>query len=344
VRDILVTGARGFVAAWLIDDLLAAGARVVGVDRPVEDRAPARVGHSTAAGPDRTLPGGTRYQAAAGSWTLLPCALEEAGAIAEAVARVAPAAIFHLAAQSSAARSFVAPAETFACNVNGTLHLLEALRALPAAERPRLLAVGSAEEYGRQDGEAAIAEDAPLRPVSPYGVSKAAQSLLCVQYHVAHGLPVVVARSFSHTGPGQDQRFAFPSFARQIAAIERDEAEPRLLVGDLSPVRDFLDVRDVVRAYRALSERGEPGRVYNVCSGRPLTIRDGLDILLRGARRPITVQPDPARLRPADIPYLVGDGARLTAATGWRPERDFAGTLAELLEQAQQARVQEGAS
>ncbi len=335
MEKVLVTGARGFVASWLIADLLADGRRVVGVDRPTDGPAPARVGPWTAAGRDLELAGGTLYRGGQGAWTLLPCPLEEAGAVAAVLERFAPAEIYHLAAQSSAARSFSAPAETFACNVTGALHLLEAILALPEAARPRLVAVGSAEEYGRQDGPPApLTEDAPLRPVSPYGVSKAAQSLLCAQYHAARGLHVIVTRSFSHTGPGQDARFVFPAFARQVAAAERDESDAGLLVGNLSSVRDFLDVRDVVRAYRALMARGEPGRIYNVCSGRALTIRDGLEILLREARRPIAVRPDPARMRPADIPYLVGDGARLREATGWRPERRIEDTLRELLEQA----------
>jgi GDP-4-dehydro-6-deoxy-D-mannose reductase len=148
---------------------------------------------------------------------------------------------------------------------------------------------------------------------------------------------VVIARSFSHTGPGQDARFVYPSFAGQIAAAERAGGEACLHVGDLSPVRDFLDVRDVVRAYRVLMARGESGAIYNVCSGRPLTIRGGLEILLQAARRPIAVHPDPQRMRPADIPYLVGDGGRLRAATGWRPEIRIEDTLRELLEQAREA-------
>jgi GDP-4-dehydro-6-deoxy-D-mannose reductase len=351
---ILVTGARGFVAAYLIADLLADGARVVGLDRSVEDLARAAADQGRPAGnaspvppaspawPWRAAPSGAGtprevdLRGEAGAWTLTACPLEDAAAVAELVARLRPAAVFHLAAQSSAAVSFADPAGTFAANAVGSLNLLEAVRALPAAARPPLLAIGSAEEYGVPSAAVPLTERSPLRPVSPYGVSKAAQTMLALAYHRAYGLPVVVARPFSHTGPGQDARFVFPSLARQIAAAERERAAGQagagaIAVGDLSPVRDYLDVRDVVRAYRLLLAQGRAGQVYNVSSGQPLTIRQGLDILLAAARHPCAARVDPARLRPADIPYLVGDAGRLRADTRWRPERDITTTLQDLL-------------
>ncbi len=214
------------------------------------------------------------------------------------------------------------------------LSLLEAVRALPAAERPVVVVAGSAEEYGAAAGTAPCREDDAVLPISPYAVSKAAQTLLCRQYHRAWDVPVVVARAFSHTGPGQDDRFVFPSFAAQIAAAERGEQAPELWVGNLSAERDFLDVRDVVAAYRALGAGGRPGEVYNICSGRALTIGAGLEILLGAARLPLAVRQDPDRLRPVDIPRLVGDPAKLRRETGWEPVRDFPRTLRELLENA----------
>jgi GDP-4-dehydro-6-deoxy-D-mannose reductase len=194
--------------------------------------------------------------------------------------------------------------------------------------------VGSCEEYGPQPGEAPLAEDTPPNPISPYAVSKVTQTLLCRQYARSFDLSIVVARAFSHTGPGQDTRFAFPSFARQIAAAEAGRGPDEVVTGDLSAVRDFLDVRDVVAAYRLLVARGAAGAVYNVCSGRALTIREGLEILVRGARRPVTIRTDRARSRPADTPRLVGDNTKLRRDTGWRPERGIEDALLGLLDEA----------
>jgi GDP-4-dehydro-6-deoxy-D-mannose reductase len=197
------------------------------------------------------------------------------------------------------------------------------------------VAVGSAEEYGPQpEGTALLDENAPLAPVSPYAVSKAAGTLLCRQYHLSYGVPVVIARPFSHTGPGQHPRFAFPSFARQIAAAEAGEGPSEIRTGDLSPVRDFLDVRDVARAYVALAARGRPGEIYNICSGTALTMAEGLRILVAAAAVPIEVRRDPSRDRPSDTPRLVGDNRKLRAETGWQPEREAASALLDLLAEA----------
>jgi GDP-4-dehydro-6-deoxy-D-mannose reductase len=165
-------------------------------------------------------------------------------------------------------------------------------------------------------------------------VSKVAQTLLCQQYVRAWNLPVIPVRAFSHTGPGQDPRFAFPAFARQIAAAERGLGPREISTGDLSPVRDYLHVKDVVSAYRLLMKDGVPGEIYNVCSGQALTIRNGLDIMIAEASCPLTISTDPARLRPADIPVMVGDGSKLKQATGWAPEWDLTQTLRDLLEEA----------
>jgi GDP-4-dehydro-6-deoxy-D-mannose reductase len=322
---VLVTGALGFAGLHLVADLLAAGHEVAGCDLfgarwPLPDRA----------GPFARSRDG-RFGGEPGEFHYLPLDLEDGAAVAAALARLEPATVYHLAAQSSAAASFSDPAGTFAANLRGTLHLLEAVRALPAADRPLVVSVGSCEEYGPQGGAPRpLDEDTPLHPISPYAVSKVAQSLLCRQYAGSWEVPVVVARAFSHTGPGQDTRFAFPSFARQIAAAEA-AGGGEILTGDLSAVRDFLDVRDVTAAYRALARAGRPGEIYNVCSGSGLTIREGLDILLAGARHPVTVRTDPARRRPSDTPHLVGDGTKLRATTGWAPVHDIGTTLSGLL-------------
>jgi len=331
----LVTGALGFVGLHLVTSLLRDGRTVYGVGRhPAGTRPPERAGDFVPRDAEAGLTGAVRYEGPAGGFTYVPLALEQAAPIRELLARIRVGAVFHLAAQSSAGLSFRDPADTFVSNVQGTLNLLEAVRALPDTARPQLLSIGSSEEYGPQPGERLLDEETPLNPISPYAVSKVAQSLLCRQYARSWGLPVVVARSFSHTGPGQDTRFAFPSFARQIAAAEAGRGPEEVVTGDLSAVRDFLDVRDVVAAYRLLVRRGEPGTIYNVCSGTALTIREGLEILVRGARRPLTIRTDPARSRPSDTPRLVGDNTRLRRATGWQPECSIGGALLGLLEEA----------
>jgi GDP-4-dehydro-6-deoxy-D-mannose reductase len=330
----LVTGALGFVGRWLIADLLASGRPVTGVGRHrAGEPVPAAVGPFRRTGDE--VAGWHLFTGDPGRFHYRALALEEPGPVAGLVADLAPAAVYHLAAQSSAAVSFRDPVDTMRSNLMGTLHLLEAVRALPPADRPRVVAAGSCEEYGPvADTSRPVTEDAPCRPVSPYGVSKAAQTLLCMQYARSWDLPVVGTRSFSHTGPGQDLRFAFPSFARQIAAAEAGRGPAAIATGDLAPVRDFLDVRDVVRAYVLLREHGRPGETYNVCSGNPLTMGEGLEILVGGATRPVAVTRDPARVRPADIPWMVGDSGKLRRDTGWTPRRTIEDTLLELLAEA----------
>lgn len=258
--------------------------------------------------------------------------LEKAAAVADVVKRVQPERVLHLAAQSSPRLSLAQPSHTLRVNVEGTLHLLEAVRA--HAPRARLLIVGSGEEYGDAGrGELALDEATPLRPPSPYAASKVAQSYLALQYHVTYGLDVVRTRTFNHTGPGRGRDFAESSWARQIAAAERRLQDPVIAVGNLETMRDFCDARDVVRAYWALFEHGRAGEVYNVCSGRGVRMRAVLDQLVALARLPIDARLDPTRVRPktADIPALVGDPARLREATGWEARTPLEDTLDDLL-------------
>ncbi|MEZ4386610.1 MAG: GDP-mannose 4,6-dehydratase [Candidatus Krumholzibacteriia bacterium] len=315
---LLITGATGFVGRHLTARLDADGIAWSGLDRPAQVQAADR--------PDRLT-----------SWELGGPDSDAPQRLARLIGDGAVGGVVHLAGQSSAGASFGDPAGTMRANLGGTLELLEALRALQAAGRPVpvTLVVGSAEEYGAAAPRAdRCREDQAILPISPYGTSKAAATLLCGHYRRAFGLPVIAARAFSHTGPGQDERFVFPSFAAQIAAIEAGRADPVIRVGDLSPDRDYLDVRDVVHAYLALLASGEPGRIYNVCSGSSLTIRQGLEILLGLSSVAVRIESDPARLRPVDIPRLVGDPSRLEQATGWTPRVDFADTLRDLLEAA----------
>ncbi len=248
-------------------------------------------------------------------------------------------AIVHLAGQSSAARSFVDPVGTLRVNAGGTLRLLEAARQVKFGGP--ILVIGSSEAYGRIAAGTPCDEATPLAPVSPYGVSKAAADHATRLYAESFGLKAMVARSFSHTGPGQAPTFAIASWARQVAGFEADaSAGPgphRLGVGNLAPVRDYGDVRDVVRAYALLLEQGAPGAAYNVATGRGVALRAIVELLVARARVAIEVTEEAARLRPNDIPYLVGSPARLMAATGWTPEYALEATLSDLLDAARQA-------
>lgn len=263
--------------------------------------------------------------------TVVRCDLMDGEAVARAVADVQPEAIFHLAARSSVAESLADPVGTITNNVVGQINLLEA--AVRLGTRPRILVVGSDEEYGQvRPGELPIREDAELRPVTPYGVSKVAQDLLGFQYFVAHGLPVVRVRPFNTIGPGQDARFVASSFAWQIARVEAGLQEPAVHVGNLDVRRDITDVRDMVSAMYLALAKGEPGQVYNLCSGRSVRIGQLLEILLSLSDVPIRVEQDPARVRAVDIPEHVGDSTRFRRLTGWHPKVQLEQTLRDILD------------
>jgi GDP-4-dehydro-6-deoxy-D-mannose reductase len=307
---LLVTGAGGFVGGHLLD-------------------------HVRSAQPDTevfglVLPGGASWRAPAGV-RVLEADLEDPAQAAAAVEQARPDRLVHLAGQSSVHRSWADPAGTLRTNVLGIVHVLDAARRLSL--RPAVLVVGSADEYGPVPAsEQPLAETTPLRPASPYAVSKVAQAALALLYGPAGGMRVVVTRTFPHTGPGRGEWFAESSFARQIAEIEAGQRDPVVEVGNLDAVRDFADVRDVVRAYALLLERGAAGEAYNVCTGRGRRVGDVLETLLAATTARIEVRVDPARLRPADVPALVGDNARLVAATGWQPRIPLDETLRDLLD------------
>jgi GDP-4-dehydro-6-deoxy-D-mannose reductase len=266
--------------------------------------------------------------------------LEDPGSVEGALAGLEVDRIIHLAAQSSPQKSWEDPAGTLRTNLMGLLHLLESV--CRQGLSPRVLVVGSAEEYGHvAPEELPLGEDAPLRPATPYAVSKVAQSYLALQYALGRGLHVVRTRTFHHTGPRRGANFAEGSFARQVAEAEAGRRPPVLEVGDLEVVRDFTDVRDVVAAYWALLEQGRPGEVYNVCSGRGVRLGEIVDELVRQARCRLEVRVDPARLRRSDVPALVGDPARLQALTGWSASIPLATTLRDLLDHWRE-RVQQG--
>jgi GDP-4-dehydro-6-deoxy-D-mannose reductase len=308
---LLVTGIAGFVGGHLVEYLRRErpDVEVCGLSRP----------HG------RALSG------AAAGVRLLEADLNDAASVEAALREVKPDRILHLAGQSSVHQSWLDPGGTLRTNVLGLVNLLEVLRRHSLA--PDVLVVGSAEEYGLVEAkDLPVREDAPLLPSNPYAVSKAAQGLLAVEYAKASALRLVRTRTFHHTGPGRGEAFAESSFARQIAEIEAGLRPAVLHVGNLDAVRDFTDVRDVVRAYWALFERGEAGAVYNVCSGRGRRIHDLLDALVQGSRATVEVRVDPERLRRSDLPVLVGDPRKLREATGWEPRVPLEQSLHDLLE------------
>ncbi|HEX3457501.1 MAG TPA: GDP-mannose 4,6-dehydratase [Candidatus Baltobacteraceae bacterium] len=286
----LVTGASGFVGGHLVEALQRAGAEILACGGP----------HDASAG----------YH---------PINLADAQSLRDALDSFRPTVIFHLAAQTFVPESLRSPAETYEVNLMGTVRLAEAVRGYAGGPRPRVLFTSSAEVYGRREaGEFPLRETLDLRPATPYGASKAAAETVLLAYARGFDLDVVVARAFNHIGPGQDERFVVASLAEQLARVARGEA-PHLLVGNLAAARDFLDVRDVVAAYVALASEGERGEVYNVCSGKAVTIRDVLRELIAIARVPVEVREDSLRFRSAEIPLYVGDPHKLHERTGWEP-------------------------
>jgi len=238
---------------------------------------------------------------------------------------------FHLAAQSFVLESWNSPIETLGTNVLGTTNVLEAfIRKSPST---KVLVAGSSEEYGSiHKGEIPIVEENPLRPMSPYAASKVATDKLGILYYMSYRLPVVVTRAFNHTGPRRGEVFATSTFAKQIAEIEKGKQSPIVKVGNLDSYRDFLDVRDVVRAYWLIIVKGLPGEVYNICSGKAVKIEDILKTLLGMSKVRIDVEQDPSRMRPSDVPILLGDCGKLKKLTGWEPQIPLEKTLEDLLD------------
>jgi GDP-4-dehydro-6-deoxy-D-mannose reductase len=299
---ILVTGAAGFAGSHLLDLLAAADRDVVAWHRPG--------GH-------------TPRTAARARWEAVD--LLDRAQVAGAIARLRPSDVYHCAGAAHVGRAWDSTTSTFAINVRGTHHLLDALERADVAAR--VLVPSSALVYA--SAAEPLTEAHPLLPNSPYGVSKLAQEMLAQQANGA--TEVAIARPFNHVGPRQDPYFVASGFARRIADIELGRWPPEISVGNLEARRDLTDVRDTVRAYQLILERGEPGRPYNVCSGRALMIRELLDLLLARARVPIAVKADSARLRPNDTPLLVGDPTRLRDELGWTPMIPLEQTLDDLL-------------
>jgi GDP-4-dehydro-6-deoxy-D-mannose reductase len=246
----------------------------------------------------------------------------------QALSTASPQVIYHLAAQSSPAVSFQRPVDTFEINVIGLVKLLEEARNI--TPECKVIMVSSCEVYGLTNTTEPVKEDYPYNPASPYAVSKISQEQLAIQYFHTYRMNTVVARAFPHTGPGQPEMFALPSFARQIARIAKHRSDPVVLAGNLSARRDLSDVRDIVRAYGLLAESGQPGEVYNVCSGKNITIQQALEMLIKISGKVIEVRTDPQRFRPLDLPILWGDNGKIRQQTGWQSEYGIEQTLKDL--------------
>ena len=261
---------------------------------------------------------------------LVEADLKDMVSLKAVLADVKPDRIFHLAAQSFVPTSWKCPAETFAINAIGEINLFESILALNQA--PKIQIAGSSEEYGQVfSNEIPMKETNPLRPLSPYAVSKVAQDLLAFQYHKSYAVRAIRTRGFNHTGPRRGDVFVTSSFAKQIAEIEKKKRPPVIHVGNLEAKRDFTDVRDMARAYWLSLEKGVEGEVYNIGSGQAYSMQEVLDLLMSLSRSKMEVKVDPARLRPSDVPVLLSDSSKFRALTGWRPMIPFKQTILDLL-------------
>jgi GDP-4-dehydro-6-deoxy-D-mannose reductase len=254
--------------------------------------------------------------------------MQDRDAVLAAIAAAAPTQVYHLAGVPHVGDSWSHTHETFAGNVLATHYLFEALR--KASLAPRVLITSSATVY--TPSSRAISESDPVNPNSPYGTSKLAQEMVARRAWEDDGIPGLVARAFNHVGPRQTPAFVAPSIAKQIAEIEAGIKQPVLMMGNMEPQRDIMDVRDTVRAYRALMQTARPGVPYNVCSGVPTAIRRLVELFVSHARVPISIEQDASRLRPNDTPMVLGDRSQITRETGWEPQIPLHETVSDLLD------------
>lgn len=308
---VLITGITGMIGSHLADYLLTHGnVEVFGFKRWRSN--PKNILHLE------------------GKVTFIEGDIEDSSSIERAIKESNPDKIYHLAAQSYPRESWDAPVATFNANVIGTINLLEAVRK-HCPDSWVHIACSSAQYGFIRPEDVPITENQPMKPLSPYGVSKVAQELLGYQYFANFGLNTVMTRSFNHVGPRQGDRCSVQTFSKQLAEIEAGLHEPVLYVGNLTPRRDFSDVRDIVRALWLLLEKGKAGETYNMSSGMAPTIQEVLDTVLSYSKTTVEVKVDPARLRPSDEPILLGDNTKLREATGWNPEIPFKQTVLDIV-------------
>lgn len=307
----LITGITGFVGSHLAEFLLNEGIEVYGIHR----------WRSKDNNIEKIRP----------DIKLQEADLLDAHSLYAIVEKVKPDYVFHLAAQSYVVSSWASPVNTLEINVIGSANLFEAVR--NAKLNTPIQIACSSEEYGMVfPNEVPIKETNPLRPLSPYAVSKIAMDYLGYQYFKSYGLRIIRTRGFNHTGPRRGEVFAESTFAKQIAEIEKGKREPVVYVGNLDAKRDYTDVRDMVKGYYLAALKGEPGEVYNICSGKAWKIKEVLNYLLSLSRVKVTVKQDPKRMRPSDVPILIGDNSKFTKKTGWKPTISMEKTLTDLLD------------
>ncbi len=310
-RSAFITGIAGFAGSYLAEELLGNGWRVAGAVYKNEPL--------------------TNLSAIRKQVSLHRLDILNADRCREVMQKVEPGYVFHLAALASVGQSFSKERATYRINFEGTLNLLQAAREHGGVKR--LLFVSSSDCYGPfRPRNKTLTEEQPFNPVSPYGISKVAAEHLVQYYHRQYGLPVIIARAFNHSGPRQAESFVIPAFARQIALIEAERQEPVIKVGDLSARRDIADVRDIVRGYRLLAEKGLPGEAYHLCSGRAVSVKRILELLLKKATKNISVEVDPARLRKTEIPVMRGSYDKARKQVGFEPRYRLEQTLHDTLE------------
>lgn len=309
-KKALITGIAGFVGSHLAELLLKEGFEVYGLCRPRSKM--------------------ENIESIKGSLHLEDADLLDSHSLYTTIARIQPDYIFHLAAQSFVPTSWVSPSVTLEVNIIGTANLFEAVRQSKIDSVVQIAC--SSEEYGLvYPNEVPIKETNPLRPQSPYAVSKLAMDYLGYQYFCSYGMKIIRTRGFNHTGPRRGETFVTSNFAKQIALIEKGKQEAIIHVGNLESERDWTDVRDMVRAYLLSVTKCEPGDVYNICVGKAVKIKDMLSMLLSMSKVKVEVKEDPARMRPSEVPVLIGDNTKFSEKTGWKPEIPFEKTMEDLL-------------
>lgn len=309
-KKAFITGIAGFVGSHLAELLLSKGYEVYGLVRPRSN-----TGH---------------IEKIINELHMEDADLMDTHSLYGTISRIKPDYIFHLAAQSFVPTSWVSPSVTLEVNVVGSANLFEAVRM--SGIDPVIQIACSSEEYGLvHENEVPIKEANPLRPLSPYAVSKLAMDYLGYQYYQSYKVRIVRTRGFNHTGPRRGDTFAESNFAKQIALIEKGKQDPVVHVGNLEASRDYTDVRDMVKGYLLAVEKCDPGDVYNICTGNAIVIGDMLKMLLGMSKAKIEVRPDPSRMRPSDVPVLLGDNSKFVAKTGWKAEIPFTKTMEDLL-------------
>ncbi len=310
-KKALITGIAGFAGSHLAELLLSKGWEVYGFVRPRS-----KMDH---------------IEAIQNKLHLEDADLLDSHSLYKLLSRIKPDYIFHLAAQSFVPTSWVSPSVTLEVNIVGSANLFEAVR--QAEINPAIQIACSSEEYGMVlDSELPIRETNPLRPLSPYAVSKVAMDYLGYQYHESYGMRIIRTRGFNHTGPRRGDTFAESNFAKQIAMIESGKQEPVIKVGNLDALRDYTDVRDMVKGYVLALDKCDAGDVYNICTGKSIRIGDMLDMLLSFSKTKVKIQQDPDRMRPSDVRVLNGDNTKFVQKTGWAPQIEFKQTMKDLLE------------